>query len=376
MALGQDTPAAERMTNPLSRSELRKKIGPSNPLYPFLMQLAVQDLAILWNDDFADQAVNTSIWDLDDSASATLLWAVDSGGESGLLEFDPSGTNDVWGRIHGQTTPVHSDHRPMAIFRFMSEAFDSDDDSVKYEMGFAANLSTADGNGADTAGGGQVLLKGDPTSNVNDYSVVILDTDDNKYWDVIGDDDGTTVTSNVSSSVPWNPTQTSDTTAVTDQTTIAFVSGGASADTITDSGTDFAKFATGDVITVTGSVRNNGTYTITTGGVAGTITLSTGELNTEAAGASVTITTPDLSNGDAQWQTVVVAQNENQEAYGWINGHFIARLVGAVPATAGAAPDAAQAQTIHFYYQNRASSDPGFIKVDFIRSWQERVAIS
>jgi len=41
--------------------------------------------------------------------------------------------------------------------------------------------------------------------------------------------------------------------------------------TITDSGNDLAMFKTGDVLIVTGSTSNDGTYNISTGNVAGTI---------------------------------------------------------------------------------------------------------
>lgn len=71
-------------------------------------------------------------------------------------------------------------------------------------------------------------------------------------------------------------------------TSIAFVDGGAGADTITDSNSGFGIFTAGDIITVSGSTSNDGTYTIVSV-VAGTITLATGVLTTEAAGANVTV---------------------------------------------------------------------------------------
>ncbi len=75
--------------------------------------------------------------------------------------------------------------------------------------------------------------------------------------------------------------------SVTD-TTIAFVDGGGGADTITDSNSGLGVFTAGDIITVSGSTSNDGTYTIVSV-VAGTITLATGTLTTESAGASVTV---------------------------------------------------------------------------------------
>lgn len=82
--------------------------------------------------------------------------------------------------------------------------------------------------------------------------------------------------------VYWTPTITA--------ITIAFVDGGAGADTITDSGSGFvtAGFKAADLITVSGSTSNDGNYTIVSV-VAGTITLATGTLTAEAAGDSVTV---------------------------------------------------------------------------------------
>src|SRR3990167_5567622 len=77
-------------------------------------------------------------------------------------------------------------------------------------------------------------------------------------------------------------------------TTIAFSENTADADTITDSASGFliAGFQSGDQVTVSGSVSNDGTYTIASI-VAGTITLvARNDLATEAAGATVTITAP------------------------------------------------------------------------------------
>lgn len=77
-----------------------------------------------------------------------------------------------------------------------------------------------------------------------------------------------------------------------EETTMAFVEGGASADTITDSGNGFltAKFYAGQTIAVSGSTSNDGIYTIDTA-IAGTLTLvSTDDLVAENAGANIKIT--------------------------------------------------------------------------------------
>ena len=67
--------------------------------------------------------------------------------------------------------------------------------------------------------------------------------------------------------------------------TIDFVDGGGSADTITDSANGFvdAGFENGDEVTVSGSTSNDGTYTIVTA-AAGTLTLATGVLTASEVG--------------------------------------------------------------------------------------------
>lgn len=86
-------------------------------------------------------------------------------------------------------------------------------------------------------------------------------------------------------------------TVVITGTTIAFVDGGGSADTITDSGSGFvtAGFAASMPIIVSGAGEsgNNGIFHNITTVAAGTITLvSTDELTAELAGESVTIRSP------------------------------------------------------------------------------------
>ena len=75
-----------------------------------------------------------------------------------------------------------------------------------------------------------------------------------------------------------------------DGTGIAFVDGGGSADTITDTGTGFvtAGFASTDKIRVIGSASNDGDYQLTNA-AAGTLTMATALLTAETASESVTI---------------------------------------------------------------------------------------
>ena len=73
-------------------------------------------------------------------------------------------------------------------------------------------------------------------------------------------------------------------------TDIAFVDGGGDEDTITQVAAKFLenKLMVGDLITISGSISNNGDYTILSV-IAGTINVVTGSLTEEEAGASVTI---------------------------------------------------------------------------------------
>lgn len=362
MALGEDSPASERSGWKFSRKEIHKRVGPSNPLYHIYLDNAIQDMHT-FKDDF-DILTGTNIWTFEDSSAATVI-SLNTDAVSGQVSGATSGTNNGWIRMRTAQEIWNVDHRCVAMWCFNSSAFDSDDDLLKIEAGFHTGVSDADNAGEDDSdNAGQVKIKATPTDAVNDFAVVCLDTDDNVYWDVIADDGGTTATSNVSSSLHW--ASSSSTTAVTDQTTIAFISAGGGADTITDSNNGFAVFASGDVITVTGSARNNGTYTIITGGVAGTITLGSGILTTEAAGESVTVTTPDLTNGDSEWQTTMVACNEQQEVRGWINGAYIGRVAG---------PDGDIALGLWFFAQTR-EAETRTIGVDYCKAWQERRAIS
>lgn len=93
--------------------------------------------------------------------------------------------------------------------------------------------------------------------------------------------------------------------SMSSKTTIAFVEGGTSDDTITDSASGFvnAGFAVGDKITIAGSASNDGTYTIKSV-TAGIITIASSEdLANEAAGASVTITRPGATWAESGFLT-------------------------------------------------------------------------
>ena len=71
-------------------------------------------------------------------------------------------------------------------------------------------------------------------------------------------------------------------------TGIAFVDGGGSSDTITDTASGFANFGSTDKIRVIGSGSNDGDYQLTNAS-SGTLTVATGTFTAETAGESITI---------------------------------------------------------------------------------------
>jgi hypothetical protein len=89
---------------------------------------------------------------------------------------------------------------------------------------------------------------------------------------------------------PFVAEQLETTTAKISGITIAFVDGGGSSDTITDSGNGFvtAGFGTTDKIRIIGSASNDGDYQLTNA-AAGTLTMATASLTAETASESVTI---------------------------------------------------------------------------------------
>ena len=104
---------------------------------------------------------------------------------------------------------------------------------------------------------------------------------------------GTSVTKNLSGAINGQATDNLDVSTIrgsfaeVEETTIAFVS---ATKKITDSGNGLAGFLTGDTIKVSGSVHNDGFYTVATGAVAGEIVVSE-TLIDESAGDSIKIET-------------------------------------------------------------------------------------
>jgi len=80
------------------------------------------------------------------------------------------------------------------------------------------------------------------------------------------------------------------TTAYASGTGIAFVDGGGSSDTITDTASGFGDFRDEDRIRIKGSASNDGDYTLSGSASAGTLTFVTGTFTAETASERITIT--------------------------------------------------------------------------------------
>ena len=87
-------------------------------------------------------------------------------------------------------------------------------------------------------------------------------------------------------------------------TTISFTAG---TKTIADTALGLSSFPTGASITVSGSTSNDGTYTVATGGVAGSIITSEALGGDEAAGDTVTITDISTQADDPLLESLVTA---------------------------------------------------------------------
>ena len=96
------------------------------------------------------------------------------------------------------------------------------------------------------------------------------------------------------------------TTRTVTSTGIAFVDGGGSSDTITDSNAGFGVFAVGNYATIRGSSESgNNTRVMLTGVAAGTLTVPTATVTAEAAGRSISITASDFIGSPTFSSTVV-----------------------------------------------------------------------
>lgn len=128
-----------------------------------------------------------------------------------------------------------------------------------------------------------------------------------------------------------------------DGTTIAFVDGGAGADTITDSADGFvtAGFEVGDTITVAGSTSNDGDYTLVDV-AAGTLTLATGTVTAAEDGIE------GISFTGKSTATISVGVSGDLDRFSADTAQNVGAIgtVGAAILAADAADGMASAQTV------------------------------
>jgi hypothetical protein len=170
-----------RNYQPLTRAQLRKRYGPSNPLYPILETLISSDVCGFVDDDF--------IGTLHISSAAGGIWTVANSGGGGAANFaavanspngkirgDPGTTDDGDARLFMTSNEnVTANRRPVLIGRIGTN--DTVVTNSKFEFGFADASSVA----------GSVLVKATPTSTGTDYAVIIRDTNDSTSVDLVAD---------------------------------------------------------------------------------------------------------------------------------------------------------------------------------------------
>lgn len=242
-------------------------------------------------------AANTALTPIE----ASFEWTTNTGVERSLrayddeLEVDISGTwtriLDSWASVAFQFTTYWDTNEGIDVLLFVNG-----DDNVYSWTGGLAVLSSATTNSI-TKTGTATWAEARFVINGSDYDkkVVINGTtytytggeNTTTLTGVTPDPSGEAVNSNVIQKPTTHPVVTTQVSIT--GTTIAFVN--SNPDTITDSSNGFvtAGFAAGDEITVSGTVSNNGTYTIASV-TASTITLKASDsLTVESAGSSFTI---------------------------------------------------------------------------------------
>lgn len=183
MALGEDSPAAERSGWLFGRRLLRHSIGPSNPLYSFHLDNCIQDI-VSFTDDF--HTLDGSYWDGDNGDAN---WAVQADQPEGVVQVDCAGDQDGVLVCAANQMWINVDHRPVILGRLKVGVVANS----KFEFGFATETDVDDG---------VVGTKATPTSGDNtndDYVVVIRDTDDDTSIEMVSDNqsgeaDGPTLT--------------------------------------------------------------------------------------------------------------------------------------------------------------------------------------
>lgn len=155
---------------PFSRTELRRRVGPSNPTYHLLENLVVQDVVTRY-DDF-DTTLNTAYWTATNSGGAGVSnFARLASTLAGVAEGDPGTDNAGDVRLFATSNlTASSDTRPVLLTRVRQV---TNITSSKFEVGLAAAVQA-----------GQVNVKATPSATGVDFSVIIRDTTDNTSVDI------------------------------------------------------------------------------------------------------------------------------------------------------------------------------------------------
>lgn len=170
-------PAILIPTDHLTRKLLLKAVGGSNPLLALLEPLCTDSLYVI-KDDF-DDAIDPSRWQSVRSAldgRDPFYWEEDI---TGWAVGDPGGRDDAHVRLFS-TTPRWSARRRCSVMG----RFDlSNKANVKFEFGFVTGRLALD----DPSVSGAVNVKATPTGNqsMGDFSVAVLDRDDNTACDLV-----------------------------------------------------------------------------------------------------------------------------------------------------------------------------------------------
>ena len=180
---------------PFTRAHLRRRYGPSNPLYEILETLIGVDVLEI-NDDFLyATTLPTDLWTVTNNGTGAANFVASVASSNGIALGDAGTDDNGDARMISASTPYTANRRPTVLGRLGQNSAVA---SSKFEFGFI-----------DAAGAGAVLVKDTPTSTRTDYAVIIRDTDDDTNVGLVTDG-GTDAVGLVASSgsTPTHTTQT------------------------------------------------------------------------------------------------------------------------------------------------------------------------
>lgn len=339
--------AAERIKNPFSRAALRDAIGPSNPLYHFHLDNAIQDI-ISFTDDF--WILDANHWTANDTTNGAEFAAV-AGARGGQITVANGANNDAASWIYTATGGYDTDYRPAVMFRWKCSQFD------QYTV---TTDTTEDLDGAIDAV--QTTLVTDAgTSAITTDTVIIIDSE----WMLV-------TTGSVASVIVQRGYLGTARAAHADNTDI--YSRGAGDRTKIEIGF----YSTASAADNDGNDSDTGQVLLKSTPTGEEIDFGLVCLDTDdndyfdVIGASATaVTTTNVDStlswdgGDDVWQTVMVSLNENDEVRGWRNGQ---RIPGYATGSTGGID-----LGLWFLYQNRDATGRD-VEVDYCKTWMDRTS--